>query len=401
MRLQHFKRLVAGLEACSVCADREALMAALLAHIGQLFPVEVAFIWLIRDGEQLHLHRTEGVPPAVASRLQRLRRTTSGERSVARRLQRQGYRRVLAAPLGRPENMLGMVAVGLRRSRRFDRIEVAIFKALVQHAGGCLERLQSSRTFEGGEMLRHEAVAGDVEVLNEQLRLLNLFIAGITHDLNNSMTAISVRVELLLNRLHDQVTLQHLGAAYHAVNEVGQMIRHIRDLVSGYGERGAALIDLNQLLTDSLQIAQSTWFQAFRATGAPVDLDVELGPVPELRGRSSELQIALLCILRHAMDTSRPGSRLVVRTWSEATDERQTVFISISDDPDRSSSAEREEGIESLLSILDTAESQRTLQAAQAIIHNLDGRVTVQRGAAGGTTMTLSFSVSPTAAGER
>jgi K+-sensing histidine kinase KdpD len=393
MRLDHCKRLVAGLEACTVCADLEALMAALLTHIRQLFPVEVAFIWLIRDGEQLHLHRAEGVPPALASRLQLLKRTVSGERSVARQLQRQGYRRVLAAPLSRPERMLGMVAVGSRRARGSDRIEAAIFKTLVQYAGGCLERLQSSPTLESGEMHRHEATASDVEVLNEHMRLLNLFIAGMIHDLNNEMTSIGVRVELLLNRLHDQVTLQHLGAAHHAVNEAGYMIRHIQDLVSGYRERDAVMIDINQLVTDSLQIAQTTWFQDFRATGTPVDLGVELNPVPALPGRSSELRIAFLCILRHAMDTLRPGSRLVVRTGSEGTDKGQTVFISLSDDLDPSSAAEREEGIEWLLRSLDTAESQRTLQVAQAIIRNLDGRVTVRRSTAGGTTTTLLFSV--------
>jgi GAF domain len=143
MRLQHLKRLVTAMEACSVCVDLEALIVALLAHIRQLFPVEVAFVWLIRDGEQLHLHHAEGVPPAVASRLQLMKRTAGGERSVARRLQRQGYRSVLAAPLGQPPRMLGMVAVGSRRARGFGRIESVILKSLVQHAGGCLERLQS------------------------------------------------------------------------------------------------------------------------------------------------------------------------------------------------------------------------------------------------------------------
>jgi signal transduction histidine kinase len=393
MQLQQIKRLVAGLEACAECTDLEALMAALVAQIRQLFPVDVAFIWLLRDGEQLHLHHAEGVPPALASRLQLLKATASGARSVARRLQRQGYRSVLAAPLGLPRRMLGMVAVGSRRSRAFGRIEAVIFRALVQYAGGCLERLQSSPTLEAREMRRQESAARDVEVLNEQMRLLKRFIAGITHDLNNAMTSISVRVELLLNRLHDQVTLQYLGAAYHAVNEAGQMIHHIQDLASGYRERGAVMLDINQLVTDSLQIAQLAWFLDFRTTHAPVDLGVELTPVPPLPGRSSELRIAFLCILRHAMDTLRPGSRLMVRTRFEGTDEGQTVFISISDESDQFSTAERQEGIELLRGIADTAESQRGLQVAQAIIRNLGGRVTVQRSAAGGTTTTLIFSV--------
>jgi signal transduction histidine kinase len=401
MRLQHLKDYVAAIEAFSACADVDALMAALLAHTRHLFRVEVAFVWLVGDGEQLHLHQAEGIPAVVASRLRQMKISASAERSVARRLHRLAYRGVLAAPLRAPTRMLGMVAVGSQRSRRYGRIDATIFKTLVQYAGGCLERLQSSPSPEGGEMRRHETVDSDLAVQNERIRLMDIFISGIAHDLNNAMATLSGRVELLLNRLHAQVTLQHLGAAHRAIIEASHMIRHIHGLVSGHREQDAVMVDINQLVRDSLQMAQSTWFQEFRPTRVPVDLGVDLNPVPALLARSPDLRIAILSLLRHAMAALRPGSGLMVRTWSEGEDEGQTVFISIADDPGQTSTLEREEGIGVLLRQVQTSESQRALEFVQAIIRNLDGRITVQRSADGDTTTTLSFPVRRTAAWER
>jgi signal transduction histidine kinase len=240
-----------------------------------------------------------------------------------------------------------------------------------------------------------------MEMQDERLRLLNMLISGITHDLNNAMTTISGRMELLLNRLHDQVTLQQLGAAHRTITEASQMIRHIYGFVSSYREGGVVLVDLNQLVGDSLQMAQSAWFQGFRQTRIPVHLGVELNPVPAFPISPSDLRIALLCLLRHAMDTLRPGGELMVRTSSVGEGESQTVVVSISDDPGQASTAVREEGIGLLLRQVHTPESQQTLEFVQTIIRNLGGQIASARSPDGGTTTILLFSVSRAAAGER
>jgi signal transduction histidine kinase len=401
MQFQHLRHLAATMEAYSACLDVDALVAALLAHTRQLFPAEVAFVWLMGDGEQLHLHRVEGILGAVGSRLRLMKMSVSGERSVVRQLRKLGYCGVLAAPLRIPTRMVGMVAVGSQRSRRFDRIDTALFKILVQNAGSHLERLQFPSAFEVGEAQQHDAADDDLESESEGMPLLNMFISGISQDLNHTIATVSSRLELLLNRLHDRATLQLLGAAFRAINEASRLIRQIHDLASSYREHGAVMIDLNQLVCDSLQITQSAWFQEFRRTRVPIDLGADLNPVPAFAGRSSDLRIALLCLLRHAMDTRRPGGQLMVRTWSEGEDEGQTVFLSISDDPDQSFAAEQEEEIALLPGHLHTPESQRVLGVVQALIRNLDGEIMVQRSVGGGTTTTLIFSVRSTAACER
>jgi signal transduction histidine kinase len=401
MRLQDLKHLDAAMEALTACVDVDMLLGTLFDHTRALFHMEAAFVWLIVDGDQSRLHLTAGVPASVAARLQRLKISASATRTIARRLHKLGYRAVLAAPLRVQGKMTGMVAAGSQRSRRSSRIEAAMFHLLVRYAVSTLERWQFPPTHEGEQARRTMTTHGHLEVQHERTHLLNILVSGITHDLNNAMAAISGRVELLLHRRHDQATLQHLVAAHHAIIDASQLIRHIHGFMSGDHEGGVVMVDINQLVRDSLQIARSTWFQGFRQRRVPVDLGADLQPVPAVPGRASDLRIAFLCLLRHAMDTLRPGRGVMVRTSSMGQAEGQVVVVSLSDDPCQPSTAEHEDGIGILLRQAHTLESQLALAFVQMIIRNLEGQIIVDRSTDGGTATTLIFSVSRMAAHER
>jgi signal transduction histidine kinase len=393
MRLQDLNHLEAAMEAFAACVEVDRLLATLLTSIRHLFHMDAAFVWLVADDEGSRLQLSDGAPPSVASRLQRLKMAASGERTVARRLHKLGYRTVLSAPLRVHASIAGVVAAGSRRSRRSGRIDAAIFRVVVQSVSRVLERLQPLPPQEAADARRHTATHGGLEVQNERMRFLNMSISGIAHDLNNAITTIGGRVELLSNRLHDQVALHHLGAAHGASTEVAHLVRQIHNLVSGYREDGAVMVDINQLVLDSIQIARSTWFQEFRHTRVPVELGVELSPVPALLGRSLDLRIVLLCLLRHAMDTVRPGGRVMVRTWCAGEEGEETVHLSISDDPGQPSTGEGDQGVGLLLRQLRTPDSQRALAFVQTIIRDLGVRITVQRSAGGETTTILIFSL--------
>jgi signal transduction histidine kinase len=391
MRLQDLKHLEAAMEAFTTCVDGDMLLATLLTYTQRLFHTQFAGIWLAAEGDRLHLHLADGASAAVTSGLQRVKMSAHGERSVARRLHTLGYRAILTAPLRLHARTVGIVATGSQRSRPSHRIAAAMLKVLVRQAVSVLEHLPLPPSLEREEARQRLIAQSERELETERMRLLNLFISGITHDLNNTMTTLRGRVELLMNRLRDQATLQHLEIALHAITEGGQMIRHMRDLMSGHHEGRLVLIDLNQLVTDSLQIARSTWFQAFRQAHTPVDLEAELHPVPAIPGRPADQRIVLLSLLRHAMDATPPPSRLLVRTWSEGEGAGQAVCVSISDDPGRFPTAERQGGIGLLQRGLPTPESQRALAFILAVVGNLDGRITVHQSAGGGSTTVLTF----------
>jgi signal transduction histidine kinase len=71
------------------------------------------------------------------------------------------------------------------------------------------------------------------------------------------------------------------------------------------------------------------------------------------------------------------------------------------DDHGQSPTGERQEGIGILMQKVHTPESHLALEFVQTIIRHLDGQITVDRSADGGTTITLTFPVSRAAAGMR
>jgi K+-sensing histidine kinase KdpD len=334
------------------------------------------------------------VPP----HLQRMTMPAGGRRVIARRLRRIGYRSVLVVPLQAHTRILGIVAVGSRSSRQFRRMDAAACAILAQHAGILIEMLQGQPPSISGETVPHEEMPSNPELAREHLHLLNALIARITHGLNNVLATINGRVELLLSRPYDQNTMQHLGSALRAIIEANQLVRHIQNLVSGQRGQGVVMVDLNQLVRDCVQIARSTWFMEFRARRVPVELIADLRPMPALPIRAPELRIALLCLLQHAMDMLDAGARLVIGTWTEREDERETLSIRLFGESGQPPEVAQipavggEEGMGLLLNSAHATESRPTLTFVETIIHNLGGQITVYRNAADGMIITLRFS---------
>jgi signal transduction histidine kinase len=400
MRLQDLTRLDAAIEALAVCTDVDMLFATLLAHMRDLFNMEAAFVWLTADGEAARLSHAEGASAPIAARLQRLKISASGERTAARRLHKLGYRAVLAAPLRTQGKTVGMVAAGSQHTRRASRIEAAMFHLLVRNAASALKQWHSPPALAGEGARQPITAVSDLNIWHERTHLLQIFVSGMTHDLNNAMTAIGGRVDLLLHRLRDQGVLQHLTAAQHAILEASQLIRHIQGFISGDHEGGVVMVDMNQLVQDSLQIARAPWFQGFRQRPVPVELGADLHPVPAFPGNASDLRIALLCLLRHGMDTLRAGGDLMVHTSSIGETAEQRVLVSLSDGPAHPCPAEHEDGIGMLLRQAHTPEGRLALELVQRIVRDQHGRIAVDRGTGGETATTLSFPVNKTAAGE-
>jgi signal transduction histidine kinase len=395
------------MENLSSCVEVDALFAMLVIQVRELFRAEAAWSWLIVGEDELQLQHMLGVPAALAPHLQRIKMPASRERAIAQRLRRLGYQSALVVPLRGHASIAGMIAVGSGGSRRWTRIDGEMCRMLAQHAGILLDRLQGYTPFVSGEAPLPVGVLSNPEVQAEYLHLLNRLISRITHGLNNAMATINGRVELLLNRPHDQSTMQHLGATLRSITEANHLIRHIQNLVSGRRGQDRVMVDLNQLVRDSVQIARSTWFLEFRDTRVPIELTADLRPMPALPARGPALGIALLCLLRHAMDTLPPGGRLVIRAWTADEDGRDTVFISLADDTDQapevaqSPVAARGEGVGLLLNSAQTADSQRALVFVESVVYNLGGRIMVLRNAAGGTTTTLRFYLGEVVAYER
>jgi len=399
MPFRQVKQLSAAMDELSGCIDHDALLQALLVHSRNLCRAEAAWVWLIVDPDRLTLkHVSRGAAVDVtAPHLDQISMPRSGRRAIAQRLRRLGYRSVLVLPLSRGPRIAGMVAVGSMHPGRLARTAAEVCRMLVRHTSLLLGRPHGSAPSDPTMRPSPQGRLGPAETQREHLYLLNTLISRMAHGLNNALVTINGRVELLSHRPHDQSTAQHLGAALRTITEAIRLVRHIQALASGEAGSDAFMIDLNQLIRDSLQIACATWFVEFRRTRLPIDLTANLKPLPALAARGPELRIAFLCLLRHAMDTLPPGRRLVIRTWTEHDELGESVVVSVADDdgyaPEdlQSSPAQKEEGVGLLHRGVQAPDGQRALAFVEATVHNLGGRMTMLQNAAEGMTTTLRF----------
>jgi len=158
-----------------------------------------------------------------------------------------------------------------------DGVEIALDKALLgddaQTELGAIRSDEIDRDFEAhvSPLWKDGEVDGVIVFLHDiterkrthelvsqsdKLRAVGELAAGVAHNLNNSLTVIKGRAQLLQMKTTDETLLKSLQVINEAVEDGGKTLRRIlefarRDSIEGFGP-----IELDVLLTTSIEIAR-------------------------------------------------------------------------------------------------------------------------------------------------
>jgi signal transduction histidine kinase len=399
MSMPQVTHLRTALQRLASCRDSATLLTTLLSEARRLLGGELGLVWHTTDADQWRLQQTIGVTGAIPSRLQQLTLPQEGApQAIARRLRSLGYRSVLLRPLRSRGRLIGLVALCSRRRRRFRRAHAEILLLLMHHAEVVMDSPGFRATPHGPEIDRLVDERSDPAERMEIFRLLNPLISGITHNLNNTLTVIGGRIELSLNQPQNQTTVQHLRASLRGVHQAGDVIRDLHDLLSVQrgGEHGS--IDLNQVVHDCVQLARSTWFMERTLPRSPVQLVIDLHPVPPLMGSAADLKAALLILLQDMMRLMRPGHVLALRTWTGQENGRQALFLEFTEEPEGVRSGEPEASLAPACTGERSTWVESVPRLVADIIRRLGGRLAPPVPAEAWRTLTLVFTPSPVSA---
>jgi PAS domain S-box-containing protein len=158
---------------------------------------------------------------------------------------------------------------------------------------------------------------------SDKLRALGELAAGVAHNLNNSLTVIQGRAQLLLMRSGaDAGNQKSLEVITQAVSDCSQTLRRLLDFSRRNSSRHAAPVDLSELVSSSIEIARPKWQAESGTRTGTIEVLID-APRPVLAlGDSSELREVVLNLIFNAVDAMPQGGTIEAGTRIEGATAR-------------------------------------------------------------------------------
>ncbi|MGH7390366.1 MAG: ATP-binding protein [Candidatus Rokuibacteriota bacterium] len=223
------------------------------------------------------------------------------------RLERSAFRSVVAVPLIVQERVLGALAVGAERGRRFTAEEIELLSAFADHAAVASD---NARLFE--EAQRRRAEAERAQAASEDAnRAKDDFLAVLSHELRTPLTAILGWVRMLLaGRVPDARVTEALAAIDRNTRVQARLIDDLLDIsriVAGKVELEWRPVHLAAVVTEVVTSARQDPRAAALLAEPVIDLD---SPV---LGDRERLHQVVTNLLANAVKFTPAGGRVDVR----------------------------------------------------------------------------------------
>jgi PAS domain S-box-containing protein len=150
---------------------------------------------------------------------------------------------------------------------------------------------------------------------SDKLRAVGELAAGVAHNLNNSLTVIHGRAQLLLRNATDETSAKSLEVITNAVGDGTKTLRRIlefarRDTANEFGP-----VELGYLITSSIDIARPKWQSESRK--GKVEVKVKCDSPIYVMGEQAELREVMLNLIFNAVDAMPNGGTMEMGARAE------------------------------------------------------------------------------------
>src|SRR5439155_4834629 len=232
------------------------------------------------------------------------------------RLARAGLRSVVAAPLFVESTVFGVLLAARRRAHGFSSGECEFLWQLSEHVALAAHQAQLYTALQQAyDDLRQTQQAA---LQQEHLRTLGQMASGIAHDINNTISPISLYTESLLERERNLSARGRgqLVTIQRAIDDVAHTVARMQEFYHHCKSQPMLLpVDFTRLLPQVLDLTRARWSDMPQQRGLVIDLHTDLAPdLPAIRGVESELREALINLILNAADAMPEGGTLTLRT---------------------------------------------------------------------------------------
>jgi CheY-like chemotaxis protein len=229
----------------------------------------------------------------------------------------------------------------------------------------------------------------------ERLKAVGELASGIAHDLNNSLNALRLRVELLSgDSTLSPGAQESLRLICRIVNDAASTIGRLQDFARRRHDRPVESADLSAIIRQSVEIARSTLEEKGALLGHSIRVDLRLPRLPAVIGEPSELRQIFLNLLLNAQDAMPNGGTVRIDGGASA----DTVVITVADE----GQGIARDHLDRIFDPFFTTKGERGtglgLSTAYGAMRRLGGSISAANRAEGGAIFTLTFPVASGAA---
>ena len=160
--------------------------------------------------------------------------------------------------------------------------------------------------------------AQEMMAQSDKLRAVGELAAGVAHNLNNSLTVIKGRAQLLLMRNTDEPTIKNLKVIANAVEDGAKTLRRILEFARRESATEFAPVELGELITSTIEISRPKWERTKdREGGNEIKVRIDNHDPVYVVGEVAELREVVLNLIFNAVDAMPNGGTIEVGTRSE------------------------------------------------------------------------------------
>jgi PAS domain S-box-containing protein len=149
----------------------------------------------------------------------------------------------------------------------------------------------------------------------EKLTALGEMAGGVAHDFNNFLTVILGNAQLMLSQSDlNSEDREALKTIERAAGDAAETVRRIQEFTRVRTTRRFTAVNVNEVITNAIEVARPRWKDEANARGAKIELSVKLADVPLVSANESELGEVIINLLLNAADALPEGGSITVKS---------------------------------------------------------------------------------------
>jgi PAS domain S-box-containing protein len=223
---------------------------------------------------------------------------------------------------------------------------------------------------------------------SQKLTAMGQLAGGIAHDFNNLLQAILGYAELMgQNPSNRDMVRRGVEVIISAATGGAETVKRIQEFARLRPDEAFISVDLNQVIQNALDITRPRWQEQVSQRGLPLNLHLDLAPLPLILGRPAALAEVITNLILNAIDAMPAGGTLTIGTRQEGKD----VICTVTDTGVGVPEALHRRIFEPFFTTKEKTGTGLGLSISYSIVTRHSGEIWVESQEGRGTTFTLRF----------